>query len=197
MMGMMFRYCFTSLDNDNLYSDDALNDDGDDNNDEVKGTKHSDDSTFSLALHSRHTLKEDTGSSVQKEVDCLIKLLSEKRDSDACSVCLMSDRNLTVYLLSDWLLKHNCTPIMSFQNAKLQQKSQFLGGGGITEHGERPGGGFLSDLGLCSQARSGVIGDDHRSSFMLLLELVEYDRRQSQPNGNPIPELMRCSLTSE
>lgn len=71
------------------------------------------------------------------------------------------------------------------------------------EHGPNPGVGFIRDLALVSQARSALVGDPGRSSFMLLHEIVEYDRRMDewrsrQEGTNPLAitttEIPLCQL---
>jgi hypothetical protein len=67
-----------------------------------------------------------------------------------------------------------------------------------TEHGERAGGGFITDLLMVSRARSGYIGDMHRSSFMLLVELLSYDRKiEAWEEGQyeTLDELRHCETS--
>jgi hypothetical protein len=58
--------------------------------------------------------------------------------------------------------------------------------------------GFIQDLALSSNARSGIIGDSGRSSFMLLAEIIEYDRRiDDWKRGRDSPDsIPRCQLPS-
>lgn len=140
--------------------------------------------TFSLALHSRHTVLGDIGDFINEEITCLQKLLPSEinRSQDTCIVFLMSDRQLTIDLLSVWLRNANCTPISAAMilsdddtknnNTDDNHPSRLKN----TEHGERAGYGFIEDLLLSSHARTGYIGDIHRSSFMLLVEVMSYDR---------------------
>jgi hypothetical protein len=72
-----------------------------------------------------------------------------------------------------------------------------------TEHGTRAGVGFIKDLLLASYARNGYIGDIHRSSFMLVVELITYDRKidarlkninSTSSNNIILPELLTCPI---
>jgi hypothetical protein len=74
-----------------------------------------------IALHSRHSNVDDDGSNIQREVNCIHKLLKEIQqtrpyfDNDnattmseiQCRVILMSDRNSTLNLLMDYLAQDN------------------------------------------------------------------------------------------
>jgi hypothetical protein len=159
------------------------------------------DDTFSLALHSRHTVVGDDGSFLQDEIKCLQKLLPKHPSYETCVVYLMSDRPTTVRMLTEWLQEHNCTgvsvtsPSDDHDTFSLSQPISFK-----DEHGPNPGIGFIQDLDLSSNARSGLIGDTERSSFMLLAELVAYDRRvddwkRGKPNAPRDKELLLyCKL---
>jgi len=124
---------------------------------------------FSLALHSRHTVVGDDGSHIPDEVRCLEKLLPENRSPYTCVVYMMSDRPNTLNALSDWLDQHNCSALYN-EVSKSSSVFSF-----VDEHGPNPGVGFIQDLALASHARSALIGDTGRSSFMLLAELVVYE----------------------
>lgn len=178
LLGMLYRYCFLPVDIAQRH--------------EAKTTAP----RFSLALHSRHTVVGDTGEYIHEEIDCLGNLLPENRSLATCSVCIMSDRSLTIQMLSEWLLTNNCTPVVSHSQQQSDSLSVAHGGrGGIAEHGDRPATGFLQDLELCSQARSGTIGDSHRSSFLLLKELIEFERQTTGDRGNDVKKLLHCELT--
>lgn len=154
LLGMLFRETFTSFP-------------------KLSGSFNKVTPSFSLALHSRHTVVGDNGEFVQQEIDCLSELLPTERSLETCTVYLMSDRSATVELLTDWLFEHNCMAVAADTNNEDVTLRRFF----VSEHGERPGAGFLQDLLLCSQARTGLIGDPQRSSFMLLEELIAYDRQ--------------------
>jgi len=150
----------------------------DDDDDDASRNSELTPSSFSLALHSRHTVVGDTGEFVQQEIDCLTELLPATRSLETCTVYLMSDRSTTVQLLTDWLFKHDCMAVAADSSSSSGGNDESsLRRTFVTEHGERAGAGFLQDLSLCSQARTGVIGDPQRSSFMLLEELIAYDRQ--------------------
>jgi hypothetical protein len=158
--------------------------------------------TFSLALHSRHTVVGDDGSFLRDEIKCLQKLLPKDPSSETCVVYLMSDRPTTVRMLTEWLQKHNCTGVSVISPSDDHNALSLSHPIRIkNEHGPDPGGiGFIQDLDLSSNARSGLIGDTHRSSFMLLAELVAYDRRvddwkRGKPQALPGKELrLHCKL---
>jgi hypothetical protein len=160
LLGMLYRYCFVPMGHDWPSS----------------SWDPSSASHFSAALHSRHTVIGDIGDFVQEEINCLRDMLPEKRSLKTCYVCLMSDRNVTIQLISAWLLANNCTPVVAESE---QMGATTTRGGGIPEHGERPGEGFLVDIELCSRTRNGTIGDSHRSSYMLLQELADFERQIS------------------
>jgi hypothetical protein len=72
--------------------------------------------TFSLALHSRHTVLGDDGSYITDEIKCLEKLLPSNRAKDKCFVFLMSDRPKTIDALTRWLGQKNCTALANTDN---------------------------------------------------------------------------------
>lgn len=153
-----------------------------------------DSSGLTIALHSRHIVVGDDGSFVPSEMKCLqslIKKLSGRTESNVCRVYLMSDRQETISILSQWLRQRNCTPI-----------SVTHGEQGVvmrSEHGPWTGIGFLQDLASTSLARTAVVGDVRRSSFMLLVELIEYDRLiQAWKEGkSEISDLEICELPNK
>lgn len=128
--------------------------------------------TFSVALHSRHTVLGDDGSYIQDEIKCLKETLVNVTNQVSCRVYLMSDRPTTVRLLAAWIQQHypQCTSIST--DSSIDETTM-----AHTEHGPHPGKGFIRDIELASRARNAVIGDVERSSFMLLMELVKYSRR--------------------
>jgi hypothetical protein len=84
----------------------------------------------------------------------------------------MSDRPKTVELLSQWLVdEFNCTPVVANHDSHEDDSITH------TEHGPWAGVGYIQDLASASMARTAAVGDVHRSSFMLLVELMEYERR--------------------
>ncbi len=142
---------------------------------------------FSLALHSRHVVGADDGSFVAQEKECLDQLL--KGHDDSCRIHIMSDRPRTIALLSDWLLVvKNCTVITATHDT---------GSGPVQEHGPWAGAGYLEDLDITAGARHGVIGDPHRSSTALLIDLMEYRRTVSawKDDDKRIPQALKiCKL---
>jgi hypothetical protein len=152
LYGMLYRECFTLQD--------ALHSGQQDHSD-----AHSADDLFSLALHSRHTVAADDGSNIGDELKCLKELLSSHR---TCRVHLMSDRPRTIELLTEWLEERNCTVVTAARDVGVSLSK---------EHGPWAGVGYLQDLEMAGAARHGAIGDPHRSSFALLVKLIEYDRK--------------------
>jgi hypothetical protein len=147
---------------------------------------------FSLALHSRHTVVGDDGSFVTDETKCLEKMLPLNRTPETCAVYLMSDRPMTVKSLISWLQSKNCTGV-----AANPVDDGILSALVLTdEMGPNQGIGFIQELDLSTRARSGLIGDFRRSSFMLLVELIEYDRRiEDWKNGRESPnKILRCDI---
>jgi hypothetical protein len=128
---------------------------------------------FTVALHSRHTVVGDDGSFITDETRCLETLLLNRTQSAKCVVYLMSDRPATVQLLKKWLKDQNCSSVSNEDYASMASSPLLF----RDEHGPNPGVGFIRDLTLVSQARSALVGDPGRSSYMLLQEIVEYDRR--------------------
>jgi hypothetical protein len=128
------------------------------------------DTSLTIALHSRHSILGDDGSFINQEQDCIEELLQRNKGhfSD-CRVFLATDRKLTVSLLSEWLVSKDCEPVVA-EHSVPSNNSKF------SEHGPWAGVGFLEDLALASHARVATVGDLHRSSFMLLAALVDYDR---------------------
>ncbi|KAL7568044.1 hypothetical protein ACA910_020764 [Epithemia clementina (nom. ined.)] len=152
---------------------------------------------FSVALHSRHVAKADDGSIIKDEAHCLNLLLKNKSSSlldeqersrpwlqynngqsnrhSNCTVYLLSDRELTMDKLSDWVQQELpfCHVRRTFLVASIEKNVTAIR---PIEHGPNPGIGFFNDLALGVQARTAIIGDEHQSSFKLLQELITYDR---------------------
>jgi len=129
----------------------------------------SSDSSFSLALHSRHPVRSDNGTLIPEESECLVNLLSGTNLTTACTVYLMSDRPPTIRLLTEFLHQHfpHCRVITALQEDHAEETSR--------EHGPSPGNGFMLDLAVAQRARSAFVGSD-RSSSLLLHELMIYGR---------------------
>lgn len=128
---------------------------------------------FTVALHSRHTVVGDDGSFITDETQCLETLFENRNATAKCVVYLMSDRPTTVQMIKEWLAQHNCTGVSTDDYSSMVSSPLLF----RDEHGPNPGEGFIRDLAFVSQARSALVGDPGRSSFMLLQEIVEYDRR--------------------
>jgi hypothetical protein len=147
--------------------------------------------SLSIALHSRHTIAEDDGSYIRDEIKCLSKLLptptQQKTQHIPCSLYLMSDRERTIEQLTHWMIERNnvegtgpdCNIITAnHHTGNLSQVRK--------EHGPWSGAGFFQDLHIVGDAEHILIGDIHRSSTRLLLEVMEYRRRLLQWRRNDI-----------
>ena len=127
---------------------------------------------YSIGIHSRHIAEEDDGSFIHQEQRIIEKLLKKKKkyyqDTRPCKVFIMSDRPKTIDLLTNWLLqpKKNCSVVTANHHAGVETLRD--------EHGPWSGAGFLKDLFVVAQARDAIIGDTHRSSTRLLVELATY-----------------------
>jgi hypothetical protein len=143
--------------------------------------------SFTIAVHSRHIVHGDDGSYINEEVDCLNEMMPRSKDT-GCAVYIMSDREKSLHLLTEWAHSRNCTAVV----ASHDEYDESI----VEEHGPFSGKGFIQDLAVASLARSGVIGDIRRSSFKLLLELVTYDREMdawSRQLDRP-SKLLTCKL---
>lgn len=158
---------------------------------------------ISIALHSRHSNSVDDGSNIEGEVRCLerwvvatptastIATTTETNPATlSCVVYLMSDRNATLYKLADWLAQHNCTALWA-PHPTLDHSNAW---GSNAEHGPFAGQDFFRDLSFCAQAATAIVGDFTRSSTVLLLDLISYDRRQRYTDHDNPPSLQRCNL---
>ena len=128
---------------------------------------------FSVGLHSRHTVEGDDGSFIPDEIKCLESILPPSRTAQTCAVYLMSDRPKCVEKLKAWLADENCTGVAVDPAVEKSSPSAEV----TNEMGPNQGIGFFQELSLASSARTALVGNFHRSSFMLLVELIEYDRR--------------------
>jgi hypothetical protein len=122
-----------------------------------------------IGLHSRHASFTYDGSDVSSERKCLHELLNETRGP--CAVYIMSDREITVELLKEYIngvLK--CSAIV-VETSKTDTSNKSLLA--FAEHGVNPGEGFWRELALVSSARHGFVGSG-RSSSKLLSERMNY-----------------------
>lgn len=116
-----------------------------------------------IGLHSRHAVSTLDGSDVSSEKKCLHELLNETKGP--CSVYIMSDRQITVELLKEYIenvLK--CSAIVE-ESSKTDTSNKSLLA--FAEHGANPGEGFWRELALVSSARYGFIGSGRSSSYLL------------------------------
>lgn len=196
LYGMLYRECFTlqvpllsSIQQQQQHHNVIVQDDSFESD------------VLSVALHSRHTVAADDGSFIGDELQCLNKLLSlpshstnnnNRTSNNNCRVHLMSDRPRTIALLTNWLVDRNCSVVTATRDTGTSLSK---------EHGPWAGIGFLQDLEMAAAARHGAIGDPHRSSFALLVKLMEYDRKvaawkrdtvSQQQDAND--ELLQCKL---
>jgi hypothetical protein len=137
--------------------------------------------TFSVALHSRHSNKQDNGCDITKEQACLQLLLdSAAQQTLDCHVFVMADRTCTIQRVSEFLRKTTC---------RVETANHDEGQSWRSEHGPFAGVGYFQDWILASRARSAFVGT-RRSSSHLIQELIAYDRRME---GNVQP-LLECKL---
>jgi hypothetical protein len=152
MYGMFFRHLFTMVE------------------ESLKNIRQQpiDPSVFSVGLHSRHQKTSYNEGDIQGEVECLADLLGDKkRLNRTCEVYIMSDRELTVSRLQQYVETKNCTARV-FSHA--------AGAAGLrTEHGPWNGLGFFQDLAFVSRARAGFVYTGGASSSSLVIELITYD----------------------
>jgi hypothetical protein len=107
-------------------------------------------------------------------VECIQNILHKHGDIgtnlDKCNIFLLSDRNVTLESLREWILHHTgCRPIIA---------DHILESGLFAEHGPFATMGFFQDLALAAHANGGYIGamDFASSSADLVRELYEYNR---------------------
>ena len=158
---------------------------------EVTNTKGKQGSPITISVHSRHGSRKDDGKNVTREKGCLLEIFEVlsvglAESSKVCFVHLMSDRELTINLLSEWILESTtCTPIIAMHEK----------GKGLTkEHGPYAGKGYFDDLSEGRQARDGFVGSCKRSSSQLLWELIEYDRVEHAIASNvPLSSLSKLA----
>ena len=138
-----------------------------------------------VAVHVRHVKATDQGDDIHVEQSCLQKLF--KNHKGPCGVYLLSDRPLTVKLLSNVSQNAlNCTPMSVLHAAENNTRPQSYGLNfqKELEHGPNAGSGFFRDVALAANARHGFVSSRRghkpgkftalRSSSALLLELIEY-----------------------
>lgn len=198
-IGMLMRHTVVNLLEGNVVTDgsvDRLEDvvvDDNNNNDD-------DGDSISIALHSRHPVLGDDGSFIIQEQACILEVLQTLAASSNttkprdCKIYLMSDRPLTLERLSEWLVTHPeanswlpCTPVVAANHAHTQLR--------VTEHGPWAGQGYWQDLALASRARTAVIGDPRRSSYMLFKAAIVYERHyQAYLKQEKQTELPECEL---
>lgn len=121
-----------------------------------------------IAIHSRHSSTKDDGSVVQREVECLQKMLLQVQRRP-CRVFAMSDRPKALEGIYKAATEMGCN--VTIANHKMYGRETSFS----LEHGPYAGGGFFLDMALASQARNGLVGT-RRSSTMLLAELMAFGR---------------------
>ncbi|KAG7371038.1 hypothetical protein IV203_019608 [Nitzschia inconspicua] len=148
------------------------------------------ETAFTIAIHSRHTVAADDGSFTNKAQLCVETLLERFAPGDLCRVFVMSDRSKTVALLSEWLTQQKgCSVVTAVHHT---------GDGPVQEHGPWAGIGFLEDLDVTALAQHAIIGDFHRSSTALLKELMEYRRVVAAwRNMKTVENLHVCKLPNK
>jgi hypothetical protein len=155
-----------------------------------------------FVLHSRHAKNSDAGDHIQAEVQCLTQLLpkrilrSTSLSRSSCIVYLMSDRETTIEMLTQYIRKNypHCLPVVATHGSTALGSSP-VNAGHYQEHGKWAGVGFLQDLMVGSRAVDGFVGHCHRSSSQLLREQVEYNRQfENHEYNGAMPPLPTCCL---
>jgi hypothetical protein len=82
-------------------------------------------SSITIALHSRHAHDEWDGTDVRDEIRCLDRLLpafdGHHHELD-CTVYMMSDRQVTLTILGDWLQRRGCRNVTALQRSGIQKE---------------------------------------------------------------------------
>ena len=155
---------------------------------QTRGDVSSTNTTYSIAVHSRHTNPKASGIKPSHEMRCLKKLTLHHVKDRECRVYVMSDRRGTVDRLSEWATEHNCTAVVAAHTE---------GSGTRDEHGPWAGLGFYQDMFSVARARSAMISSESTSS-QLVLALMAYDRRVeavlASQNADDLPDMQRCQM---
>lgn len=148
-----------------------------------------DDTVFSIGMHSRHSDSKNDGIDNWAEFFCLDQLVQMYANDRPCRVYLMSDREETIKMVSDYATRqYNCTAVTVSeytQNDPSEQQQPMAinleSSGGtkktIAEHGFAAGAGYFQDLALVSGGARSAFASKRRSSSALIMELMEYHRR--------------------
>jgi hypothetical protein len=172
----------------------------------VVADSEEDGTAFSVALHSRHISPGDDGSFVPNEITCLEQLLLNRTNATSCRVTLLSDRDLSIKIMTDWIYSHtNCVVVTVSHNEKKRDADVDPVLYALTaEHGPHAGLGFLDEIALAtSSVLDAVVGDPRRSSFEVLHKLATYQRatvlgrRGSASTDVALPPLQFCELPSK
>ena len=142
-------------------------------------------------LHSRHPNNALDGSYVWPEQKCLNYTLFN-RTNRPCTFYLMSDRQLTMELLSKEISSRNCTVEMVRNHTQGASSHR-------EEHGPFAGMGYWQDLALAIHARTGCIAFHQyqrrhvRTSTALVREIIEFRRVLTARNRTSIGEFKECT----
>lgn len=147
-----------------------------------------------VAMHSRHASSTDKGCDIADELSCL-----DHHSHDHCEVTLLTDRTCTSKELQKWSKRHECT-IQTMDSSTLSNSHTKQVSAGHGPHAER----FVQELQRAASSKyDRLIGTlNHkgqwRSSSLLLLELIEYQRRVDAWNRGEDPyqveDLPKCGL---
>jgi len=167
-------------------------------------TTQKEDDEFSFFLHSRHgTGLADNYTWPEKK--CIERIMNEtfcklpNNNSSSCRWYVMSDREVTLQLLSNYILNKTSCQLetlsssrqASKQNPSFQNDTSFR-----DEHGLFAGRGYWEDLALCRQARRGMVSFHQtrrkyaRTSTSMVREFIEF-RRQLE-NVQKTPKFVSC-----
>ena len=146
----------------------------------------------SIGIHSRHIRDKDDGSDVTWEIQCLDKILqaTQLKDEESlvvppCTVYVMSDRLAALEAIRRESFQRNCS-VAVVDHDSVGPDSNFK-----KEHGPFAGAGFFRDWLVVSQARTGFIHYNDRSSSALVYETMVYDGITEREIDSPV---LRCSI---
>lgn len=153
------------------------------------GSNYSKES-LTVVLHSRHSSTEDDGSKIKREKLCFDKIIQSQTRASLCQVLLLSDRPNTLTKAAEYLADR-------YPHCHVMVAPHDTGQSFRVEHGPFSGSGFFQDLSFIANqshgiptARTAFIGSDHRSSSMLVQEILVYQLQ----SRNQQTQLETCYL---
>jgi hypothetical protein len=147
--------------------------------------------SYSIGLHSRHRFNGLDGCNIEREVQCLRKLLKRREEKTLpVKVSIMSDRPCTISKLTTWLEAQNLSVSVLVHEETTPEIEK--------EHGPFAGDAFIEDLAHVSKAQSAIVGME-RSSSDLLRELIVFNQAIDQWTiwGTMGKRVDNCNLPNE